>query len=422
MTARRRVPAESTIVEARARALLLACLQTPLRPQDVAMAAGNLCEAGWTHFVALAAEQRVRPLVRAALTRSDGVQVPVAIAATLAKQCRRIAVDQLVKHAELGQIVRDFAVADIPVIVLKGGCLGTLVYRDVAMREMNDLDLLVPRASLQRAVDVLVGRGYQPQRPFIVETEVAFMHHLAPFVKGPVAVEIHWNITPPGWPYTIDPADLWPRAVPMPGGDMSGLRLGLEDLLLHLCVHSSYQHQFECGLRPSCDIAALIRRYGDHIDWDAVCQRAEHWRWMKGVAVALALSHHVVGAAVPPAVLRRLGSRHTDLLAVADRLLWTTAGEASAFTAGISVFGSHAGWSRRIRNGWTRLMLSRAELAWRYAIPPDSPWLPLCYVRRLGYLLWTYTASAMRLVGRRDPDLLALAERRDRMRQWLLDS
>jgi hypothetical protein len=166
-----------------------------------------------------------------------------------------------------------------------------------------------------------------------------------------------------------------------------------------------------------------IRRYGDRIDWDAVCQRGEQWGWLKGVSVALALSHRLLGAAVPPDVLLRLeNSSRADLIDVADRLLWTTASESSAFAAGVSVFGGHSGWARRIRDGWTRMALSRAELAWRYSIRPGSPWLPLYYVRRLCYLLWTHAPAAMRLVGDRDPDLLALAERRDRMRQWLLDS
>jgi hypothetical protein len=389
------------------------------------MAVDQLSQAGWVRLVRLAAEQRVRPLVRAALVRHghSGARVPQAISRAFGQRCRQIAIDQLVKHAELGQIVRDFAAAKIPVILLKGACLGTFVYGDIALREMNDLDLLVPEQSLQAAADSLVRRGYQTHRPFTVATEMAFRHHLPPFIKGGVAVELHWNVTPPGQPFTIDPVDLWRRAVPMDAGDRPALRLCLEDLLLHLCVHSSHQHQFECGLRPSCDIAALLREYGDRIDWEAVCQRGEQWRWAKGVSVALALSQRLLGAAVPPAVLRRLQrSSGGDSIVVAERLLWTTAGESSAFVAGLSVLGNHAGWFRRIRAGWTLIVLSRAELAWRYSIELDSFWMPLYYLRRLGYLLWTHAPSAMRLVGDRDPDLLALAERRDRMREWLLES
>ena len=62
-----------------AKALLLACLQTRHRPDDVAAAAANLSDKGWTRLLALAAEQRVRPLLRAALARQGGAIVPAAV-------------------------------------------------------------------------------------------------------------------------------------------------------------------------------------------------------------------------------------------------------------------------------------------------------------------------------------------------------
>ena len=103
----------------------------------------------------------------------------------------------------------------------KGACLSTLAYGDIAMREMNDLDLLVPERSLRAAADILVGSGYQPHRPFTVEADVAFVHHLSTFLKGSVAVEIHWNVTHQGCPIrsTLPNAGaapsqrLYPRAV-----------------------------------------------------------------------------------------------------------------------------------------------------------------------------------------------------------------
>jgi hypothetical protein len=416
-------PTTATLADATARTLLLACLQASPRQHEVALAAETLDEAGWQRFGKLAAEQRVRPLVRAALTKHGGPGISAAILRSLDEQCRQIAMGMLAKHGELTHIVRELAAADIPVIVLKGACLGRFVYRDIAAREMNDLDVLVPRECLQPAAEVLLDRGYKPRKPFSVAADLTFMHHLPTFVKGSMAVEIHWNVTQPGRVYTIDPAELWRRAVAMPIANVATLRLCLEDLLLHLCVHSSYQHQFECGLRPSCDIAALVCRYGDQIDWDAVCRRSEQWRWSRGVYVALALSRRLVGAEVPPEVMVRLeGPGSADAIASADRLLWTAPGELAAFVPGVGVFGTHAGWSHRIRRGLARLVLSRAELAWMYSIPPDTPWLLLYYVRRAGYLLRMHAPSAMRLIAGRNPELLALAERRERMERWLLDS
>jgi hypothetical protein len=238
-----------------------------------------------------------------------------------------------------------------------------------------------------------------------------------------VSIEIHWNLTLPGEPYTIDPAELWSGAVPMLIAGVPVRRLSLEDLLLHLCVHTSYNHQFECGLRPSCDIAALVQRYGDRIDWDAVCRRSARRRWSKGVSVALALARQLLGAEVPAEVLCRLEEPDAaDAVESACRLSWLTADERAAFTSQLAALGSHAAWSHRVRRGWACLVPSSSELAWMYSVQPGTAWLPLYYLRRVYDLLRTHGPSAFRLVAGRDPELQALAARRDHMRQWLLDS
>lgn len=380
-------------------------------------------ETTWSRFRALATEQRVRPLVREALREHGGAfAVPEPVSRALDGQCRRIAARILHRQAELVQITQALAASGIPVVVLKGACLANLVYRDVALREMNDLDLLVRRQDLKAAVDVVVSRGYQPIRPSFAEVDARARQHVVPLVKGMATVEIHWNVTLPGQPFTIDPAELWSRAVPQVIGGVGALRLGLEDLLLHVCLHASYHHRFECGLRPACDVDAIIRRYRDDLDWEAVRERCERWRWSKGVYLVLALAHGLVGADVPSDALSRLPVLNgPDAVASAEQLLWTTTGEIGTFVPNLAPLGAHASWSRKIRHGLARLVPAPSELAFLYGARPGTPWLPLYYVRRIWDVVRRHGRSAIRIVARPDPALLALAARRDRMRQWLLE-
>lgn len=415
------VPRSADAVEVRARALLLSCLHRPDRSHDAAAVAPD--QETWERFGALASEHCVRPRAREALIERGDAGVPASVSVALAARCRQIAVKVLLTHAALAGIVREFTAAAVPLIVLKGACLGPLVYRDIALREMNDLDVLVPRECLQAAVDVLLALGYQPQRPFSLAVDVRVRHHVETFVKGAISIDLHWNVALPGQPYSIDPAELWARAVPQKVNSVSTLRLGLEDLLLHLCVHTSYHHQFACGLRPSCDIAAVVERYHDAIDWDAFCERSLRWRWSKGVYVALALARRLAGAAIPSEVLSRLQADDSGAAVEwANRLIWITPAERQAFTPRLAAFGAHAPWSHTIRRAVTCLLPPPSELAWMYAVEPGTLWLPVHYLRRVWDLLWRRGPSAMRLLTSRDPDLLALAERRDRLQQWLFDS
>jgi hypothetical protein len=242
-------------------------------------------------------------------------------------------------------------------------------------------------------------------------------------VKDTVSVDVHWNVALPGQPYSIDPAELWARAVPLQIAGTPALRLCIEDLLLHLCVHTSYHHQFSCGVRPSCDIAAVIAHDPDSIDWDAVCERSVRWRWSRGVYVALTLAARLVGAEIPAGVLSRLrASDSADAVEWANRLVWITSTERRAFTPRLAAFGAHAAWAHTTRRALACLLPPPAELAWMYAIRPNTPWLPVYYLRRVCDLVWRRGPSAMRLLAWADSDLLALAERRDRLGQWLLDS
>jgi hypothetical protein len=422
-TAVARVSPSPNAVEVGARALLLACLRTPTRGLAVAAAAASLDEVTWERFGGLAAEHSVRSQVREALTRHGNGSVPPSVSLALIKDCRRIAARLLFTHTALAGIVSELSAAAIPVIVLKGACLGTLVYRSIAIREMNDLDLLVPREHLQAAVDVLRAIGYEAVRPFSVAVDARVRHHIETFVNGTISVDVHWNITLPGQPYSIDPAELWARAVPLPVAGAATLRLCTEDLLLHLCVHTSYHHEFSCGLRPFCDIAAVIAHDPSGIDWDAVYERSVRWRWSKGVYVALTLAARLVGAEIPSGVLSRLhASDGADAVEWAQRLVWMTPAENRAFTPRLAAFGAHAAWSHTIRRALACLVPSPAELAWMYATRPGTPWLPVYYLRRVCDLVWRRGPSAMRLLAWRDRGVLALAERRDRLGQWLLDA
>jgi hypothetical protein len=268
----------------------------------------------WDDLTGLAARQRVRPLLYRALW-SCGLetQTPAGLWDNLALAYRDTALRNLRLCAELAHVARALAARDVPVLVLKGGYLVGEIYRDVGLREMNDLDILVQVEHLPTAVDVLRERGYRPLRAFTIKSDVEAAHHLTPFVKRDVAaIEIHWNITPPHTPHAIDPAELWRRAVPMTLAGVKMRGLCPVDLLLHLCFHASFQHQFQFGLRPFCDIAATIDQCGTDVDWVVMVRRARDWNWTRGVYLALRLARDLVGARVPADVFHELAPADFD--------------------------------------------------------------------------------------------------------------
>jgi hypothetical protein len=295
------------------------------------------------------------------------------------------------------------------------------VYGDIARREMNDLDLLVPRDCLERAAATVGGQGFTSDAPLSIDGEAALHHHLTRFIKGRAVIELHWNIAPPRRPDSIDPASLFERSVPL-GVPGSRLRaLAPEDLVLHLCSHAAYQHWFEFGMRSLCDVTRLLERDGATIDWTTVVRRAQQWGWTRGVYLALDLARELLGAQVPAPVFRLLDVRVEDEVRAAarDQVLAGYHDE-SALSPGLSELGEARGVRAAVHHVRTRVFLPVDEL--RQFSGGDAMsrrpvwWL---YLRRAVMLVKRDAVTTVRLLLHLDSRLSDAAHRRQRLLAWL---
>jgi Uncharacterised nucleotidyltransferase len=84
-------------------------------------------------------------------------------------------------------------------------------------------------------------------------------------------------------------------------------------VLLHLAIHRS---RSALRLRWLCDIAELVRRRGDDLDWDAVGDRAERIGARTATWMVLSLAERFLGAEPPAGTLDRfrVGRAKQELL------------------------------------------------------------------------------------------------------------
>jgi hypothetical protein len=327
-------------------------------------------------------------------------------------------------YGELKRIVQVFQEVSIPVIGLKGIVLADRVYDNLAPRLIGDLDLLVPRAQLEQAARLILALGYAPEKPYFPEVDTAVSPHLTPFSKkGVGSLELHWTITDPRKHYCIDEAELWERAVPARLGDTDILSLSPEDLLLHLCLHTSYQHQFAFGLRTICDIGRVIQHYDQSLDWEQVLARARRWNWVRGTYLALRVANETLGAAVPPQTMRalQLDGFPESLVATAIAQLFTDHEEWVALSPRLAHFMGERNLWMKLRELLGRIFVSRVVIAKYYSLAPDSPWLYWYYLVRVKDLLRRHGHKAWQL-GRHDPQVVQLAGRTRDLLVWLSDA
>jgi hypothetical protein len=302
---RRTATAEQTLLSA-ARAYLDAETARDLLPDAGALLA-------WPRLLERAEGERVAALLYA-LTRT--LEVPAPVAARLRSAWLAFGRQHLLGVAALRALLDAFEGASVPVIPLKGPALGEALYAEPGLRPFTDLDLLVRRADVPRAVELLATLGYRPleyERPLAYDLAYATAACFVPADPQPgrFPIDLHWNLVSfvaGNTPATLDAEELWPRAVVDARWGRPVLALGREDLLLYLALHLAVHHPLE-GLAWQLDLALLLRRQGTGIDWDEVVARASRWCLRSAVYFALKRVEDRFAAGVPAPVLSRLRPR-----------------------------------------------------------------------------------------------------------------
>jgi hypothetical protein len=364
----------------------------------------------WGEVVQESVKQGIAPLLYSHLAKvAAATDVPTRVSETLRQITIGSALRNLKLYRELGEVLRTLRDVAIPVIVLKGAHLAQVVYGDIAMRPMRDIDLLVRKQDLSRADATLRAQGYaELPNP---GSDYSQCHHLHPLIKpGGIPIEIHWTIESPSEPFAIDIDGLWERARPATVAGVEVLVLSAEDLLLHLSLHTSFHHQFVVGLRGCWDIVEAIRYYGEEIDWDVVRRRARQWGVGKFVYLTLRLAKESLGATVPAEVLADLepGGFEPRLVALARKEI--LAGASRSISPAFARLWGTMRFSEKATLLARTVFPSPEVMGRTYPASRGSRRRYLYYPVRWKDLLFKYGRSVWRVV-RRDQRAMSLVQR-----------
>jgi len=209
-------------------------------------------------------------------------------------------------YEELRNLLRLFEQAGMKTIVLKGAAITDAVFKNVALRQMADIDLLIHEQDIERSTTLLTKAGYVPDEHRCTKKWYrVHHHHLAPFIhpdRGFI-VEMHHHIIPPDNPFGMDIRPLWERAQATKVGESRTLVLCSEDLIIHLCIHLSYCGGFIYGLRNVIDIVQVLRYHGSQLDWDRIRKEASDHHYIGFIYYPLYLAKKLFDANIQKDVL-----------------------------------------------------------------------------------------------------------------------
>lgn len=396
--------------------LLLSCLRDD--PPDIKIA-GLRCfqDYDWDALLHASHRNKTTPILYYTLSPffSD-IRVPAQIQQKLRETYHRAAARNMRVYQQLLKLVRIFNNEGISVILLKGAHLAGLVYGNVALRPMGDLDLLVRNLDLLRVSELLVEHGYSASK----EDVGCAQEHLPPFKKDDsLSIEIHFNIVSPPFSQKFDVEELWQRARKESIQGVNVLTLCPEDLFLHLCVHACIHHGFDNGIMPFVDITRTLERCQKEIDWDKVLIRGRQWGVIRCVYVMLALSEKMLGLTVSEHVRMKITPDFSDFdaIASAEELVF---GKAAPMASNVARLFGNDSWSDKFKLLIRRAFPPAESMFIRDPRARNPLSLYLMYFYRIRSLLKRY-GKGMWLAMLNDKDKSAsfgIQNKRNRLKDW----
>jgi hypothetical protein len=269
----------------------------------------------WEYILTIARRHGIANLLyNNIIDRENKSCVPPSIFDRLEKSYHSAAYSNLLFLKEYKDIAHVFNAEQVALLPLKGIDFIKTVYPNIALRTSNDIDILVKKADLNRAKDILLGLGYVQIKTGHTATETFHWVFSRTVAAASVFVELHWDLDIPQSPFKVSVDDFWSRAEIVTSGGTWFYRLSLEDSILFTAFHIlraplAGDTRGIISLRGVVDVSEMIKKYGDRINWDAIINRAQQYHVERPVLLVLYLIEEFLHVQVKEDIREELQKR-----------------------------------------------------------------------------------------------------------------
>jgi hypothetical protein len=280
-------------------ALLLCCADVDTERSRIEAATLARAVDHWDAFVEIAVRHAVVPLVDQQLARVGPGSVPTEVSASLRVAAQQSAVQSLRLAGDLVAVASALSRAAVDAIPFKGPTLAALLYGNLSLRQFQDLDILVYPEDVERARTVLFGIGYAPVLRYDKDQRASLQlsgHH-EQFAHGETGttIELHWSLNNRSLTHDSFEHHWWENCQEASIGGVSMRTLGVEQLILYLCLHGG-KHSWG-RLSWLCDFQRALAAY-PNANWDRVWALAVQSGAVRMVGIGLTLVDVLLNGAV----------------------------------------------------------------------------------------------------------------------------
>ena len=266
-------------------------------------------------------------------------------------------------YSAFKNVIEAFNKNGIDAIAMKGIALAELIYQDIGLRGMSDVDLLIRKEDIKRANDALEGMGYYAVDLSRFDGGDSYLTTCDYRSENPLhpSFHIHWHIVnstvPAPYSSRINMDELWKDALPVEIAGVRVLSMSPHHFLIHLCEHAMRVTHSAAKLIYLLDVAALVSRYKDTLDWHKVMETSKDYGLDRFAYNILSLTRLNIGLDVPEWVLERLKPQKT---ALGERLFHFITARGKGFS----------GLSYLVHLGMNKGIIKKISFIFRTIFPP----------------------------------------------------
>lgn len=314
----------------------------------------------WARFWELATNHHVIPLAYRALkdaVRHNRMALPGEIRTGLQRQFLMISAHNLRATSVLHRLQGLLESKGIRLVPIKGPALAAMAYGSTSLRQFEDLDLIVRREDLLRAVDLLAGAGYLLREIPATASRARYLASLQDWSLQKPGDLLHLDLKPVLISPALcgsDTADFMVAACrPLDMGEgRSLLAPGPEAMLMAVCLDGA--NEMWSKLSSIADVGALVAAWPG-ADWAGLLADAARFGQKRSVAVGVAVANLLLASPMPEA-FREVARQDPAV----QRLAMQAVGR---MRAGLSL--KTAAWRQ---SRFALLTRERMRDRWRYAV------------------------------------------------------
>lgn len=353
----------------------------------------------WDDFVNQALEENMAPLAHYHISRLK-LDIPQNAAQSLKTRYLESAVRNMLLLGELGKVLKLFKDNGVQVIVLKGAALLGNVYKNIALRPMSDIDILIHKSDLETAVELISTLGYEDACEDISEDFAEQYRSELTMIRtgdSPVRIELHWKLL--NFSYgTGDVEHIWETAVPAKIEGFDVPTLSPEYQIVYLSSHLAFHHHLT-GLIWFCDIYEIVRNNGESINWKRVAWIGNATKQLLSVEVVLRYLKDNFGLDISDDVFLTL---KTYKIGAFDKLFFKAATNQKLSSTVRSVYDLFeiSGFFPRVKYVFRKIFPSRECMMRRHGLKHGYQVYPL-YFKRLGIIFMDAIRGLFKILKKR---------------------